>query len=154
MLINLIKVSLLSTLPVLELRGALPIAINYYKLPIIPSYLFAVLGNMLPAVFLLLYLKPFSDFLRKWKLFDLFFCWLFTRTRRHEPRYEKYGALFLLFFVSIPLPVTGVWTGSVAAFLFGIRFRYAFPMMAGGVIIAGIIVAMANLGIINLINGH
>ena len=151
MIINLIKVFLLSTLPVLELRGAIPIAISYYKLPVIPSYLFSVMGNLVPAVFLLLYLKPFSDFLRKWYFFDIFFSWLFKRTRRHEKKYEKYGALFLLFFVAVPLPVTGVWTGSVAAFLFGIRFWYAFPMLAGGVIIAGIIVTATNLGIINLI---
>lgn len=151
MFINLIKVFLLSTLPVLELRGAIPIAISYYKLPVITSYLFSVMGNLVPAVFLLLYLKPFSDFLRKWHFFDIFFSWLFKRTRRHEKKYEKYGALFLLFFVAIPLPITGVWTGSVAAFLFGIRFWYAFPMMAGGVIIAGIIVTGTNLGIINLI---
>jgi len=150
-MINLIKVFLLSTLPVLELRGAIPIAISYYKLPVIPSYLFSVIGNLVPAVFLLLYLKPFSDFLRKWHFFDIFFSWLFKRTRRHEKKYEKFGALFLLFFVSVPLPITGVWTGSVAAFLFGIRFWYAFPMMAGGVIIAGIIVTGTNLGIINLI---
>lgn len=151
MIINLIKVFLLSTLPVLELRGAIPIAISYYKLPVIPSYLFSVMGNLVPAVFLLLYLKPFSDFLRKWHFFDIFFSWLFKRTRRHEKKYEKYGALFLLFFVAVPLPITGVWTGSVAAFLFGIRFWYAFPMMAGGVIIAGVIVTGTNLGIINLI---
>jgi uncharacterized membrane protein len=151
LIINLIKVFLLSTLPVLELRGAIPIAISYYKLPVIPSYLFSVMGNLVPAVFLLLYLKPFSDFLRKWHFFDIFFSWLFKRTRRHEKKYEKYGALFLLFFVAIPLPITGVWTGCVAAFLFGIRFWYAFPMMVGGVIIAGIIVTGTNLGIINLI---
>ncbi len=151
MIINLIKVFLLSTLPVLELRGAIPIAISYYKLPVIPSYLFSVMGNLVPAVFLLLYLKPFSDFLRKWYFFDIFFSWLFKRTRRHEKKYEKYGALFLLFFVAVPLPITGVWTGSVAAFLFGIRFWYAFPMMAGGVLIAGMIVTATNLGIINLI---
>jgi len=151
LIINLVKVFLLSTLPVLELRGAIPVAISYYKLPVIPSYLFSVMGNLVPAFFLLLYLKPFSDFLRKWYFFDIFFSWLFKRTRRHEKKYEKYGALFLLFFVAVPLPVTGVWTGSVAAFLFGIRFWYAFPMLAGGVIIAGIIVTATNLGIINLI---
>ncbi len=134
----------------MELRGAIPIAINYYKLPVISSYLFAVLGNILPAIFLLIYLKPFSDFLRKWHIFDLFFNWLFKRTGRHEKKYEKYGALFLLFFVSIPLPVTGVWTASAAAFLFGIRFWYALPMMIGGVMIAGIIVTAATLGVVNL----
>lgn len=135
----------------LELRGSIPIAISYYHLPVIESYIFAVLGNLIPAAFLLLYLEPLSDFLRKWHIFDIFFTWLFTRTRRHELKYEKYGAIFLLFFIAIPLPVTGVWTGSVAAFLFGIRFWYAFPMMAGGVLIAGLIVTFANLGIISLI---
>ncbi len=150
MINNLIKIAFLSTLPVTELRGAIPIAISYYHLPVLPSYLFAVLGNLIPAIFLLIYLKPFSEFLRRWHVFDLFFSWLFQRTRKHEKRYEKYGALFLLFFVAIPFPGTGVWTGSVAAFLFGIRFWYAFPMMVGGVIIAGLIVTWANLGIINL----
>lgn len=150
MVSDLIKIFFLSTLPVTELRGAIPVALSYYRLPVLPSYIFAVLGNIIPAIFLLLYLKPFSNFLRKWKAFDFFFDWLFQRTRRHEKRYEKYGALFLLFFVAIPLPGTGVWTGSVAAFLFGIRFGYAFPMMVGGVIIAGLIVTGANLGIINL----
>ncbi len=134
----------------MELRGAIPIAISYYHLPVLPSYVFAVLGNLVPAIFLLLYLKPFSDFLRRCYIFDLFFCWLFQRTRKHEKKYEKYGAFFLLFFVAIPLPVTGVWTASVAAFLFGIRFWYAFPMIFIGVIIAGLIVTCTNLGIISL----
>ena len=150
MINNLIKVAFLSALPITELRGAIPVAISYYHLPAIPSYIFAVVGNLVPAVILLIYLKPFSDFLRKWPLFELFFSWLFQRTRKYEKKYEKYGALFLLFFVAIPLPGTGVWTGSAAAFLFGIRFWYAFSMMATGVIIAGLIVTYANLGIINL----
>jgi len=74
------------------------------------------------------------------------------RTRRNtEEKFEKYGALFLLFFVAIPLPVTGAWTGSAAAFIFGIRFWYAFPTIVGGVMIAGIIVTLTSLGIINFI---
>jgi uncharacterized membrane protein len=137
-------------LPVTELRGAIPIAISYYQLPALPSYIAAVLGNMIPAIFLLKYLKPFLIFLRRWNIFDLFFSWLFKKTRKYEKRYEKYGALFLLFFVAIPLPGTGVWTGSIAAFLFGIRFWYAFPMMLAGVVVAGVIITLTNVGIINL----
>lgn len=137
-------------LPVTELRASLPMAISYYHLPIIPSYFAAVLGNIIPAIFLLKYLKPFSSFLRRWKPFDIFFSWLFDRTRRYESRYEKYGAIFLFFFVAIPLPGTGAWTGSVAAFLFGIRFGYAFPMIFAGVLVAGLVVILANLGMINL----
>lgn len=150
MLNDLIKIAFLSTLPVTELRGAIPIGLNFYQLPVWSTYLFAVLGNIIPAIFLLKYLKPFSDFFRKWFFLDKFFSWLFARTGKYEKKYEKYGALFLFFFVAIPLPGTGVWTGSVAAFLFGIRFWYAFPMMVGGVCVAGIIVTLANLGLINI----
>lgn len=146
-----LRIALLSTLPITELRGAIPLALTIYKMPVFPTYIFAVLGNIVPAIFLLLYLKPFSDFLCRWCLFNAFFEWLFKRTRRHEEKYEKYGALFLLFFVAIPLPGTGAWTGSVAAFVFGIRFWYAFPMIVGGVMIAGIIVTLTSLGIINFI---
>ncbi|MBU4227890.1 small multi-drug export protein, partial [bacterium] len=55
------------------------------------------------------------------------------------------------FFVAIPLPATGAWTGSVAAFIFGIRFWYAFPTIVGGVMIAGVIVILASLGVIRFI---
>ena len=146
-----LRIALLSTLPITELRGAIPLALTIYKMSVFPTYIFAVLGNIVPAIFLLLYLKLFSDFLCRWCLFSMFFEWLFKRTRRHEEKYEKYGALFLLFFVAIPLPGTGAWTGSVAAFVFGIRFWYAFPTIVGGVMIAGIIVTLTSLGIINFI---
>ena len=151
MVSQLLKVALLATLPVTELRGAIPIALTFYHLPVWPTYWFAIAGNLIPAVLLLKSMKPFSDYLGQWKIFDSFFNWLFKRTRKHEQKYEKYGALFLLFFVAIPLPGTGVWTGSVAAFLFGIRFWYAFPMMVGGVLIAGLVVTLANLGIISIL---
>jgi len=58
--------------------------------------------------------------------------------------------LFLLFFVAVPLPITGAWTGCAAAFVFGIRFKYAFPTITGGVMIAGLIVSLASLGLINI----
>ena len=149
-MINAMKVALIATFPVSELRGAIPIALTVYKMPIIQAYFCAVLGNIIPVLFLLLYLRPFFVFLRKWRCFEMFFSWLFKRTRRHEEKYEKYGALFLLFFVAIPLPVTGAWTGSVAAFVFGIRFKYAFPSILGGIMIAGLIVSLASLGIISI----
>jgi len=147
-----LRVAFLSTLPLTELRGAIPIALTIYKMPAFSAYIFAVLGNIIPAIFLLLFLKPFSEYLCQWYYFDIFFEWLFKRTRRNtEKKFEKYGALFLLFFVAIPLPVTGAWTGSAAAFIFGIRFWYAFVAIVGGILIAGIIVSLASLGVISFI---
>jgi len=110
-----LRIALIAALPISELRGAIPIALTIYKMPAFLAYIFAVLGNIVPAIFLLLFLKPFSEYLRQWRYFDIFFKWLFTRTRRNtEEKFEKYGAIFLLFFVAIPLPVTGAWTGSAA----------------------------------------
>jgi uncharacterized membrane protein len=147
---NLIKVAFLAALPVTELRGAIPVGLSFYNLPVLLTYIFAVLGNIIPVLFLLKYLKPFSEFLRRWQIFDMFFSWLFKRTGKYEKKYEKYGAVFLFFFIAIPLPGTGVWTGSVAAFLFGIRFWYAFLTMTAGVACAGIIVTLTNLGLLRI----
>ena len=147
-----LRVALISALPITELRGAIPLALTIYEMSVFPAYFFAILGNIVPAFFLLLYLKPFSDFLCRWRLFNVFFEWLFKRTRRkNKEKFEKYGALFLLFFVAIPLPITGAWTGSIAAFVFGIRFWYAFPMIVGGIMVSGVIVTLASLGIISFI---
>jgi len=86
------------------------------------------------------------------KFFDKFFDWLFARTKRnHQSKYDKLKDLFLVVLVSIPLPVTGAWTGSLCAFLFGVPFKRAFPLISLGVIIAGVIVTLISLGIITLI---
>jgi uncharacterized membrane protein len=81
---------------------------------------------------------------------DRFFEWLFARTRKRSGALEKYGAIGLVLFVAIPLPVTGAWTGSAAAFLFGIPFRKAFPIILLGVMIAGGLVTAAVLGGVSL----
>jgi len=147
-----LRIAFIAALPISELRGAIPIALTIYKMPVLSAYIFAVLGNVVPAIFLLLFLKPFSEYLRQWHYFNMFFEWLFKRTRRNtEEKFEKYGAIFLLFFVAIPLPVKGAWTGSAAAFIFGIRFWSAFATIVGGIMIAGVIVTLASLGIINFI---
>jgi len=151
LIINILKIAFISALPITELRGAIPIALTIYKMPVFPAYFFAVLGNIVPVIFLLLYLKPFSDFLCRWHFLNIFFKWLFKRTHQYEEKFEKYGALFLLVFVAVPLPGTGAWTGSIAAFVFGIRFWYAFPAIVGGIIIAGIIVTLTSLGIISFL---
>ena len=99
---------------------------------------------------LLLYLGPVSNFLRRIGFMDRFFDWIFARTRKRSGALEKYGALGLVLFVAIPLPVTGAWTGSAAAFLFGIPFRKAFPLIVAGVAIAGAIVTVAVLAGVSL----
>lgn len=145
---------LIAMLPISELRGAIPWALTRPPLggglswP--EAYLFSVIGNFLPVVPLLLGLKPLSQRLRKYGAFDKFFNWLFTRTERRSRLVKRFEALGLVLLVAIPLPVTGAWTGTVAAFLFGIRLQLALPAIILGILLAGGLVTLASLGVISL----
>ena len=140
---------LLAMAPISELRGAIPYAWSQ-GMNHVSAYILSVIGNSIPVIPLLLFLGPVSKFLRRFRLFDKFFSWWFSRTLRRSRLVEKYEALGLILFVMIPLPITGAWTGSVAAFLLGIRFRFAFPAIILGVLLAGIIVSLAWMGIIHI----
>lgn len=140
-------VLLVSALPVVELRGAIPLAIGKGISPA-EAYFLAVIGNLLPVPFLLFFLGEAEKRLRRFPIFDTSFEWLFLRTRRKaNEKIRKYGALGLIPFVAIPLPVTGAWTGALASYIFGIELRYALPCIAVGVSIAGIIVTLSCLGV-------
>lgn len=131
---------IVSALPVVELRGALPIAINVFHMAWYKAYCLAVIGNMLPVPILLLFLDPLARAVSRVEIGRKVVNWVFQRTRRQGKRIERYERIGLMLFVAIPLPVTGAWTGSIAAFLLGLKFRYAFLSILSGVIIAGAIV--------------
>lgn len=143
---------IISMLPIAELRGSIPIAITIYNLDPVVAYVLSVLGNMVPAILILALLGPLSGYLmQRFSWAKRFFNWLFDRTKRKfSGKYEKWGYVALTLFVAIPLPVTGVWTGSVAAFLFGIPKKIAFGLIFLGAAIAGIIVSLATLGLITI----
>lgn len=139
----------LSAVPIGELRVTLPLALQVYGFSIPHALAVVYAGNALPVLPLLFGLQIFvawSD--RRIPLLHRFFIWFFHRTRlRFEKNYQTYGAVALFVFVAIPLPLTGVWTASVAAVLFGIRPRVAFPAIAGGMVTAGLIVLVLTKGI-------
>ncbi len=149
-----IKTILIAMTPISELRGAIPIALFQYQLSPLSAFFYSVLGNMIPSIFLLLYLEKVSNFLSsKSNLFKRVINWFFDKTRaKHSQRFEKSKVLALMLFVAIPFPVTGAWTGSVCAFLFNIPFKKALSAIFTGVIIAGIIITILSLGIINFNN--
>ncbi len=130
----------IAALPIFELRGALPVAINVFHLPWYYALLLALVGNLLPVPFLLLFLNFFSGRLSKIGIFKKMLQWLFERTRRQGKIIERYERIGLALFVAVPLPLTGAWTASLIAVLFGLKFKYAFLSIFFGVFIAGIIV--------------
>ncbi|MBU4332379.1 small multi-drug export protein [Patescibacteria group bacterium] len=151
---NQIYTLLTAMLPVAELRGSIPLALTVYNLSPIQAYIWSIIGNMLPIFFLLWFWGTLAQWLIKKSPFaNKFFTWLFERTRRRaHKKFEKYGHLALIIFVAIPLPITGAWTGSMAAFLFGVPYWKAVLYIFCGVLIAGIVVTLASLGVITISN--
>jgi len=135
-------VIIISALPIFELRLGLPVAIFIFNFSYPKALLFSVIGNILPIIPILLFLEPISSYLVKFKLWKKFFDWFFARTQKKAEIVHRYEAIGLMLFVSIPLPVTGIWTGCVAASIFKIKFRYAFFACVCGAIIAGIVVSI------------
>jgi uncharacterized membrane protein len=137
-----LAVFLTSMLPIIELRGALPLAINVFNINWPKAFLIAYIGNMIPVPFILWLLAPTVRLLSKLKIFDRFFTWLFDRTRKKSNKMiERYEEIGLTAFVAIPLPGTGAWTGALIAFLFGLDFKKSLLVIAIGVFIAGVIVS-------------
>ena len=138
-------VLIISALPIFELRGAIPVAITVFHFPWWYALLLAIIGNLLPVPVILLFLNAISKWLSKIGFLDRFLRWLFEHTRRRGKIVERYGRIGLALFVAIPLPVTGAWTGSLAAVLFGLEFKHAFLSLFIGVCIAGIIITCLSL---------
>lgn len=142
----------IAALPVSELRGAIPYAIKIGGMPWYEAYIMAVIGNFLPVIPILLLLGRVSQWLMRYRFWHNFFTWLFRRTRVRGRLIEKFEILGLILFVSIPLPITGAWTGCVAAYLFGIPFKKAVPAIIAGILTAGTIVTLATLGVISFLS--
>ena len=139
--------ALIAMFPIGELRAAIPIALTVYDLPVLQAALLAVFGNMVPVAILLAIYGPISKWLSEHSVrAKRFFDWMFSMTKeRHRDKFRKWGAAALILFVAIPLPITGAWTGSVAAFVFGIPYKPAFGYIFLGVCIAAVIMTGLTL---------
>ena len=142
------KVIGLAALPVFELRGAIPLGVSL-GLPFARLYFLALLGNLIPVLPLLLLFKYFFQHLENIKFLGRFFKWWFRRVERKSKLVERWGFWGLVLFVAIPMPVTGAWTGTVAATLFEIGTRKAFLAILIGVAIAGIVVGLVVNGVVH-----
>jgi uncharacterized membrane protein len=138
-------VVIISMIPVVELRGSIPVAILLFNIPWLEAAVLSIIGNMIPVPFLLLLIDWFFGLISKVKPGRKFTEWLFTRTRRKGKSIEKYEEIGLFIFVGIPLPGTGGWTGALAANIFGLRFWRSMLFIFLGVIMAAIIVTALSL---------
>ena len=144
---------LVSMLPIIELRGGLPFGVAL-GLPYYLAFPAAVIGNLIPAPFIIVYIRRIFELMRKYLpslngLVDK----LEKKAHLKGKKVQKYQYLGLWIFVAIPLPGTGAWTGSMAAAFLGMRLKKAMPAVVLGVLTAGgIMLGLTHVGI-NLFSG-
>ena len=137
-------VVLLAMLPIIELRGSIPVARAIFEMSPVSSFWWSVLGNAIPVPIILWLFPPLVEWIEgKWDWLHRLLVRLQASTeRRHSSRFERLRDFALITFVAIPLPITGAWSGSLAAIVFGIDKRRAIPLIFVGILIAGVVVSL------------
>ncbi|MBQ8351882.1 MAG: small multi-drug export protein [Clostridia bacterium] len=148
---NHIYVFLLSMVPVLELRFAIPVGFGL-GLPIYTNYLVSVLGNFLPVPFILLFIRRILEWMKTTRRFSKIALWLEEKAEKHSDKVTRYATFGLFLFVAIPLPGTGAWTGALVAALLRMRMKYALPSILLGVMTAGLIMVLATYSVVGIFN--
>ena len=150
-----IIVFLISMVPLIELRGAIPYAVGF-DLPLVPSLILAVIGNMLPVPFIFLFARRILEWGKDKKYIGGFFRWCLEKGEKGGRKLEaKAGRglyVALLLFVGIPLPGTGAWTGTLAASFLNMDFKKSVLYVMLGVLLAGAIMLVASLGVFGAIS--
>lgn len=135
-------------MPVLELRAAIPLGCAL-GLPPLQTYLAAVIGNMLPVPFIILFVRRVFAFIRrKWPKLNGFVDRLEQRALKNRSRVQRFEVLGLALFVAIPLPGTGAWTGSLLAALMNFSLKRALPTVLLGVLVAGVLMTLISYGVL------
>lgn len=146
-----VYVFLVSMLPVLELRAAIPIGVAL-NMNIFECYFISVVGNMLPIPFILIFIKKILEYMShsKIKFFNKVSNKLIEKADKRSDSVNRYSLLGLFLFVAIPLPGTGGWTGALIASLMGMRFKKSFISILCGVMVAGLIMTLASYGVVSI----
>ena len=139
----------ISMVPLIELRGAIPVGAGMGLLPV-PNYLVSALGNMLPVPFVILFVRKLFAWLKEKRIMYRAIVWVENHVLKKEYMLRKYSLIGLCIIVAIPLPGTGAWTGAMLAGLLNMRLRQALPSIGLGVIIAGLVVCGVSYGVVGM----
>lgn len=153
-IVRYIITAIIGAVPIVELRGAIPIGVFTFHLNYVEAFVCSFIGNILPVYFIVKYIRPLFDFFGRWKPLKKIIDWATERATKkieESERLQNFVALGLFLFVAIPLPGTGAWIGSLIANFLDVPPKKAIPPIIAGVLAAGIIIltltAIANGGI-------
>jgi uncharacterized membrane protein len=144
---------LIAMIPITELRASIPIAITQFGMNPVIAMGYSILGNIIAGAVVLFFVENILHlFLAKSEMLEKIWQKYVNKIHKNnKEKFEKWGSIMLVAFVAIPLPMTGIFTGAVAASIFQIPFRQAFPLLAIGSVISGIIVTLITVGARSLI---
>lgn len=145
-----LEVFFISAVPLIEQRGAIPYGIWIKDLTPASVFLVSLLGSLLPVPFILLLFNVIFAWMKKYRAFDWFTNFLDNKIRKNVGKIEKYKEIGLIAFVAIPLPTTGLWTGSAVAAFLGLDFKKSFLCTAIGGMISAFLITALSLAFPNL----
>lgn len=147
MLTKLLITFLISMVPVIELRGALPIGVGMGLEPWV-ALVVSIIGNMVPVPFIIIFIRRILNWMHRFEKFDRLAKRLEAKAERQGDKLVKYETMGLFLLVAVPLPGTGAWTGSLVAALFDLRLKTAIPTIFAGVVAAGLVVFFITYGVV------
>lgn len=143
-----IYIIIISMLPLIELRGAIPVALAS-GLPLIPSYIICIIANMIPVPIIFFFARKVLEWGSDKPVVGKFFSWCLKKGKKGGKKLEKKAGqglyIALMLFVGIPLPGTGAWTGTLAASLLDLDFKKSVLAVMAGVVIAGVIMLLISV---------
>ena len=144
---NYLWVFLISMVPIVELRGAIPVGALTLGNHWLWNAIACIVGNMLPVPFILLFIRHILEWMKKTRLHKVAE-WIERKASKNTGKVMKYATFGLFLFVAIPLPGTGAWTGSLVAAMMNMRMKYAIPSVFAGVIAASVIMTLASYSVV------
>lgn len=153
-MLHFLIVFLISMVPLIELRGAIPYAIGF-QLPLLPSYIVAIIGNMIPVPFIFFFARKILEWGKDKPVIGKFFTFCLEKGHKGGEKLQNSAGkglyIALLLFVGIPLPGTGAWTGTLAASILDMDFKKSCLAIVSGVILAGIIMGLLSAGVFSFV---
>jgi len=147
MFTKIILTFLISMVPIIELRGALPFGVGMGLDPWF-ALVICIIGNMVPVPFIIVFIRRILNWMHRFEKFDRIAKRIEAKAEKQGDKLVKYETLGLFLLVAVPLPGTGAWTGSLVAALFDLRLKTAIPTIFAGVVAAGIIVFCITYGVV------
>ena len=142
---NLLKVILMSMIPLIEQRGAIPVGIIGYHLNPLIVFFASLLGSFIPAPIVYLSFNKIFNLMKKFKQLDWFTKFVEKKVQNGSKQLEKYKEIGLITFVGIPLPTTGLWTGSAIAAFMGLNFKKSMWCVFLGGVVSAVIITIVSV---------